>query len=280
VRYTYSDVRLRTSGGAEFIPRLWATRKIGYLLTQIELHGANRELVDEVIALSVRYGIITPYTSFLIDETEDALSAEGRGRLAERELPALAPQADGRGGGVGGGGAGAPAAPSASGQAAVEKSIVQNTLRQADMAATPQAGEAMRVVGNRTFVQRGEVWTDTGYDAASMAVEQVPFGSARYLELARASSEWARYASLGERVLLVWEGRAYEVTAAPLGALATLWPTVAPTAEPSRTTAATSATTAEPVGTAEPGPTPQPFPSPTPSTLWDLVWGWLRAIVK
>ncbi|OGC82708.1 MAG: hypothetical protein A2788_02460 [Candidatus Abawacabacteria bacterium RIFCSPHIGHO2_01_FULL_46_8] len=49
------------------IPLIWATRKVGYLLNQIRLHGENKELVDEVIRLSRLYGIINEYTSFLID---------------------------------------------------------------------------------------------------------------------------------------------------------------------------------------------------------------------
>ena len=48
-----------------FLPRLWAGRKISYLLNQIRLYGESDELVDSVIALSRRYGIITPYTSWM-----------------------------------------------------------------------------------------------------------------------------------------------------------------------------------------------------------------------
>ncbi len=53
-----------------FIPTLWATRNIGYLLDQIRLHGENKELVDEVTSIALKYGIITPYTSYLILEDE------------------------------------------------------------------------------------------------------------------------------------------------------------------------------------------------------------------
>ncbi|MBW2503350.1 MAG: hypothetical protein JRE16_02145, partial [Deltaproteobacteria bacterium] len=54
-----------------FIPKLWATRKIGYLLDQIRLHGEDTELREAVVQLSTDFGIVTPYTSFLItDETK------------------------------------------------------------------------------------------------------------------------------------------------------------------------------------------------------------------
>jgi Ca-activated chloride channel family protein len=50
----------------DFLPGLWARRKVGYLLDQIRLKGENKELVDEVIHLAKRYGIATPYTSYLV----------------------------------------------------------------------------------------------------------------------------------------------------------------------------------------------------------------------
>jgi len=50
----------------EFIERLWATRKVGYLLDEIRLHGENPELREEVVRLGREYGIMTPYTSFLV----------------------------------------------------------------------------------------------------------------------------------------------------------------------------------------------------------------------
>ncbi len=53
---------------AAFLPALWATRRIGELLNRIDLDGENHELVDELVALSTRYGILTPYTAFLAEE--------------------------------------------------------------------------------------------------------------------------------------------------------------------------------------------------------------------
>lgn len=55
----------------DFIPPLWAARVVGYLLDQIRLHGESKELVDETVKLAKKYGIVTPYTSYLIMEDED-----------------------------------------------------------------------------------------------------------------------------------------------------------------------------------------------------------------
>lgn len=65
------DVRFRErSRDNDFIPRLWAMRQIGFLLDEIRLRGENRELKEEVVQLAREYGIVTPYTSWLILEDE------------------------------------------------------------------------------------------------------------------------------------------------------------------------------------------------------------------
>ena len=53
-----------------FIPRLWATRRVGWLLDEIRLRGESKELKDEVVRLARQHGIVTPYTSYLIVEDE------------------------------------------------------------------------------------------------------------------------------------------------------------------------------------------------------------------
>ena len=52
--------------GKDFVEPLWARRKVGYLLDQIRVNGEQKELVEEVTALAKRYGIATPYTSYLV----------------------------------------------------------------------------------------------------------------------------------------------------------------------------------------------------------------------
>jgi Ca-activated chloride channel homolog len=58
------------SSDHNFIARLWATRRVGYLLDEIRLHGDNAELRDEITELARRYAIVTPYTAYLIVEDE------------------------------------------------------------------------------------------------------------------------------------------------------------------------------------------------------------------
>ena len=56
----------KTGDGKEFVEALWARRKVGYMLDQIRLNGEKKELIDEVVSLAKKYGIATPYTSYLI----------------------------------------------------------------------------------------------------------------------------------------------------------------------------------------------------------------------
>ncbi|HEX4646677.1 MAG TPA: hypothetical protein VH598_13820, partial [Verrucomicrobiae bacterium] len=69
-KFTYEVKFPAESSEHEFIPRLWATRRVGYLMDEIRLHGENPELRDEVTELARKNGIVTPYTAYLIMEDE------------------------------------------------------------------------------------------------------------------------------------------------------------------------------------------------------------------
>src|SRR2546426_1501859 len=56
----------------DFLPRLWATRRVGWLMEEIRSNGEQQELRDEIVDLGTRYGIVTPYTSYLALESEPA----------------------------------------------------------------------------------------------------------------------------------------------------------------------------------------------------------------
>ncbi|UCE05832.1 MAG: VWA domain-containing protein [bacterium] len=59
-----------SAGGHRAVPRLWAQAKIQFLLEQIEIYGENQELINQIIDLSIRFGILTPYTAFYSDPTK------------------------------------------------------------------------------------------------------------------------------------------------------------------------------------------------------------------
>jgi Ca-activated chloride channel family protein len=74
------------------IAQLWAQRRIGQIIEEIDLAAQavpNQELVDELVGLSKAYGIMTPYTSFLAVEDQPLADAAELGRIAQRNLGEL-----------------------------------------------------------------------------------------------------------------------------------------------------------------------------------------------
>jgi Ca-activated chloride channel family protein len=57
--------------GRDFVEKLWAVRRVGFIIDKIDLNGPNKELTDELVVLGTKYGLLTPYTSFLADERQD-----------------------------------------------------------------------------------------------------------------------------------------------------------------------------------------------------------------
>lgn len=206
----------RQSLDHDFLPALWAARRVGFLLDQIRLHGEERELVEEVTRLARRHGIVTPYTSYLIVEDEKA--RRGRNELAEGDMT------------VGG----LPAMPSLerghreefaamkdkSGAGSVRTSVELQRLNQAStvVAARPPAGASGAVAGGvRTvhgvaFYLNNGTWIDGRIQAQGrLPVTRVAFASAEYFSLLREHPELAPALALGRSVRLVCDGRIVEV---------------------------------------------------------------------
>ncbi len=261
--FTYGTV-LSEHDGTAFIPRLWAARKIGYLLTQIRIHGEQEEWINAVVDLSLRYGIITPYTSFLIEEPELSLTSEGRnlaGEAMHDEMSAMPT--------------------TVSGAQAVEDAKLRQDLGAAEAPVAgggyaPEApagqspGEVLTIkhIDDKTFVCTPERCTDTTFIPDTMTAEKVDFGTERYRQLVTESPGWVRYIALAPTTVVVGAGgNAYEfaigepddlnVTATPLPVV----PTV-PTPTPAAST--------EPVTPSEPTPTPSAG-FDTPATVSPLL---------
>lgn len=192
----------------DFLPRLWATRRVGWLIEQIRLNGEQGELKDEIVDLGTRYGIVTPYTSYLALEPGEATSRtqlfrNGPGAITGRRSAAGPPP---------------PAAPTAAdmnattGQSAVVLSkqarARQEVLRIEDRAAS----SLIRSVGGKTFYLRNDAWTDSEFKAGTALPETVvKFGSEQYFALLKQKPQLANFFSLGEQVVVVFEGRVYKV---------------------------------------------------------------------
>jgi Ca-activated chloride channel family protein len=91
----------KTGEEREFVEHLWARRKVGYLLDQIRANGERKELVQEVVRLAKKYGITTPYTSYLV--VPDAAMPVAAGHFAGSPLSAGYGYGNGGIMGIGGG---------------------------------------------------------------------------------------------------------------------------------------------------------------------------------
>lgn len=203
----------RAGGGSgtdaeAFIPRLWATRRIGALLDQIRLQGENKELVDSVIRLSIRYGIITPYTSFLIQE-EDIFTQAGRDVILQ-EAQSSMDMAFSQSAGA----AAVDAAEAIGGARSAEAPVAMPTMVQTKSGELIDTREVIRQVRDKAFVLREGVWIDTAYDPAQMTTQKVEFLSDAYFELLAQQPALGDFFALGERVIVVLEDVAYEVVTA------------------------------------------------------------------
>ena len=212
--FDYEGSFERRSDDFAFIPRIWANRKIAYLLSEIKLHGAEKELVDEVIELSLEHGIITPYTSYLIMEE----GTEGDRRLLSRAVPEQlldAPQ-PGR----------APAVDAfaltvsdearvaekpAWGEGAVGLSRDLAAERKSSNVAAKGEEGLVRYAGEKRFVRRGDAWVDEEF-SDDMDVTEIEFLSDEYFELLSNHPDIKHILALGENVTFVFDNRAYRIT--------------------------------------------------------------------
>jgi len=201
-----------------FVPRLWAGRKVSFLIGEIRKSDrASDELVDEVTRLAKRYGIVTPYTSYLM--AEDIVTAPMpvvRGRFRAQSQRLDQPAGNGK----------LSTGPSATARREANVRVARSladSRKYADRsgnegASYDKAEEALRAhgrnvsalsvvryIGARTFYKSGATWYDSRYDAQrdGPTVRPVRIGSDEYFELLSRDSRLAKYLALGDVVLQV-----------------------------------------------------------------------------
>jgi Ca-activated chloride channel family protein len=206
----------------DFIPQLWASRRIGFLLDQIRLNGEDKELVDEVIQLAREHGIVTPYTSYLIMEDEEI-------RLRRNELvedfqtlppvPGLRKEAEGD----------YDAMKQKSGDRSVTVSEEFQGLNQAsNYRETKQGSGRMDYVDDNGYVQNltqqvknvqgravyqsGKFWVDSELQKRKTKNEKrIQFNTDEYFKLLNDKPETAQFLALGQNVRFYYEDTFYEI---------------------------------------------------------------------
>jgi Ca-activated chloride channel homolog len=205
--------------GLAFIEKLWAVRRVGEILDQLDLKGKNDELVKELVDLATRHGILTPYTSFMADEGVNIHDLANNANRAEIRLRALN-QSSGAGGfaqramkGRLQAGNGPAAAAPADQLAEFEAPAVQGAVAFARDAVreAKTAQQNVRNIGNRTFFRRNNQWVDSQVTTTQMAnARHVKQFSDEYFELARTQGRrLSQYLVFDEPVLLNLDNQTY-----------------------------------------------------------------------
>ena len=225
--YDYEAKLPEDERSMDFIPRLWAKRQVGMLLEQVRIGGEKQALVDEIVQLGTTYGIVTPYTSYLVTEPSykgttrspmrpGVRRSEGDDRVRDRSVVNTINGPRGGSDGAPMAEATAAEAPSAdmglmmdaeemkkdSGEKAVEVSRTVAKMKKAET--TSSTGGTVREVGDKTFQWKNGGWMDEAATSGKR-VKVKPY-SAAYFDLAKASKLVARYLALGDKVTFAWKG--------------------------------------------------------------------------
>ncbi len=206
----------------DFLPRLWATRRVGWLMEQIRSNGAQKEIVDEVTDLGTRYGIVTPYTSYLALEQNADTRGVAEDEIMRRRAPVSGRRAQGSAGGLGAGTNASsppqrmPQPTATTGAGAVKESKKARANQEAVSVTDDETVrvDTVRKVGDKTFYLREGVWTDAEFKAdAQLAETTLAFGTEAYFDAIKREPKLAAFFALGERVVVVYKGRVYRVNA-------------------------------------------------------------------
>ena len=183
------------ASGNDYIPQLWAARKAGALSRELRLHGPNSEIVSELKRLALRYGILTEYTSYLVQEPNQIVV---RPMFDRAPPPSPAPRNQ----------AGADAVQRSRAEKALAGSaqlsaVVVTGAARSDSVGAARSGEATsrQRVGGRIFVWRDSTWTDIAHGDSLRVIEVAAFSEA-YFALLRALPELMKPATLEPAVLV------------------------------------------------------------------------------
>ncbi|HSG09158.1 MAG TPA: VWA domain-containing protein [Longimicrobiales bacterium] len=168
-----------------FIPRLWASRKLGHLTRQIWTEGETASLVDEIRTLALRYGLPSRYTSYLVQEPTTLAVGGGRNVWPAGPRGVMAPAV-------------VPTAMAATGASAVRMAEEARRMRDASTKAGLAEAEAdmmsrvdiddgrpARMIGGRIFHLDGGVWKDDLHRVDQDIVRVKAFSSAYFQLVAR-----------------------------------------------------------------------------------------------
>jgi len=193
-----TSVRERENDDARYIEQLWAARRAGALSREIRLRGQTRELMDALKQLALRYGILTEYTSYLVQEPNVALRRQAENRVMQ--APAAAPADQAGAASVGR----ATRERSMADALRLEEVVVTGTVNASALDEMRRARSGINPtqrVGGRLFIMRDSTWTDLGHGDSLRVVSIAPYSEA-YFALLKALPDLREAAALEPAVLV------------------------------------------------------------------------------
>jgi Ca-activated chloride channel family protein len=239
-KFTYEVKFPAESDDNEFIPRLWATRRVGHLLDEIRLHGENAELRDEVTELARKYGIVTPYTAYLILEDESQHNVpvrmrslqglDGDGMARQEAAKAWGDFKADREGNRAIGGArssvalkDAVAAALAAFNGALESRRAlglppasapasESSMADRNREKLVQYAQQAQFVAGKNFFQNDKQWIDSAVQKNPKARHvRIQFGSEDYFDLIAKNAQVLPWLALGPNVQFVFNNTLYDI---------------------------------------------------------------------
>src|SRR5216110_2620628 len=185
----------RENAEARYIEQLWAARKAGALSRQIRLRGQTRELMDALKQLALRYGILTEYTSYLVQEPNVAMRQRAEDRVMQ--APAAAPVDQAGAGSIGR----AAQDKSMAGAMRLDAVTVVNGMEIDEFRRARSGINPTQRVGGRLFILRDSTWTDLGHGDSLRVVTIAPYSDA-YFALLKLMPDLREVAALEPAVLV------------------------------------------------------------------------------
>ena len=209
-RYTLELAPLEREN--DFIAGMWAGQKVNYLLNRIRFEGENEEWVETIKNLGHTYGLVTPYTSYLVREEKEALHEMARrlpaapilqnkqalevDEFSDKVLQTL--------------GMGSVSAAQSYGKKAVRNSIVRQKVL-----GTPDRQKVMllsrRYIRGKSFVLKKTGWVEDGL-SLTKDCHEIVFNSPAYWALIKTDPQIRMFLALGRNLTFEWQGTCYRIT--------------------------------------------------------------------
>ena len=189
----------------DYLEQIWASRRVGHLIDQIDLNGRSDELVNELVSLSKEFGILTPYTAFLA--REDVVLSDNRAMQEESvdELKALE-QVSGA---------------SANNLRSQKKDFASNTKMAAaseamsyeDAEGALQTVNTIKQIGTKTFYLRDEKWVEGTLDDSELkaAIEIKKFSDSYFKVAKGQKAGFNKYLAFEEDVVVRIDDKVYRI---------------------------------------------------------------------